>query len=115
MYLKIIIMKYFLIGIASASALFLIPSSNAMSQQNRDLKSGDFNKVVNEKLSNLEQKRGCLKSSKNFGEYKNCQGIEYDKFVEKKIKRIDKLAKCIEKVSDYKELKKCKKVTRRNT
>ena len=113
MYLKIIIMKYFLIGIASASVLTLVPSSNAMSQQNSALKQGELNKIVNEKLSNLDQKRACLEGSKNFEEYKKCQGIEFDKFVEKKIKRIDKLAKCIDKVSDYKELKKCKKVMRR--
>ena len=113
MYLKIIIMKYFLIGIASASVLTLIPSSNAMSHQNSGLKQAELNKIVNEKLSNLDQKRACLEGSKNFEEYKNCQGIEFDKFVEKRIKRIDKLAKCIDKVSDYKELKKCKKVMRK--
>ena len=106
-------MKYFLIGIASASVLTLVPSSNAMSQQNSALKQGELNKIVNEKLSNLERKKTCLKGSKNFEEYKKCQGIEFDKFVKKKIKRIDKLAKCIDKVSDYKELKKCKKVMRR--
>ena len=72
------------------------------------------NETLNEKLSNLEQKRTCLEGSKNFEEYQNCQGIEFDKFVEKKIKRIDKFAKCIDKVSDYKELKKCKKVMRKN-
>ena len=113
MYLKIIIMKYFFIGIASVSVLTLVPSSNAMSHQNSALKQGELNKIVNEKLSNLDQKRACLEGSKNFEEYKNCQGIEFDKFVEKKIKRIDKLAKCIDKVTDYKELKKCKKVMRR--
>lgn len=117
MYLKIIIMKYFLIGIASASAsvLTLLPSSNAIAHQNITLKQAELNKIINKKLSNLEQKRTCLEGSKNFEEYKNCQGIEFDKFVEEKIKRIDKLAKCLNKVSDNKELKKCKKVKRKIT
>merc|ERR1711904_452547 len=110
-YLKIIIMKYFLISIASASVLTLVPSSDAIAHQNSALKQTELNKIVNNKLSNLEQKRTCLEGSKNFEEYKSCQGITFDKFVEKKIKRIDKLAKIIYKVSDNKELKKCKKVT----
>ena len=110
-------MKYFLFGLAGASALFLALPSNAMSQANRDLKSGQFNEILNKRISNLNQKRSCLKNSSNFDEYKkNCQtkisnlkNKDFDKFAEKKIKRIDKLAKCVEKSEDFKELKSCKK------
>ena len=109
-------MKYFLFGLAGASALFLALPSNAMSQSNRDLKSGEFNEILNKRISNLNQKRSCLKNSSNFDEYKNCRtkisnlpNKDFDKFAEKKIKRIDKLVKCAEKSEDFKELKSCKK------
>ena len=117
MYLKFIIMKYFLFGLAGASALFLTLPSNAMSQSNRDLNAGKFNEILNKRISNLNEKRSCLKSSSNFDEYQNCrtkisnlQNKDFDKFAEKKIKRIDKLVKCAEKSEDFKELKSCKKV-----
>lgn len=110
-------MKYFLFGLAGASALFLTLPSNAMSQSNRELKAEEFNQILNKRLSNLNEKRSCLKSSSNFDEYQNCrtkisnlQNKDFDKFAEKKIKRIDKLVKCVEKSEDFKELKSCKKV-----
>ena len=109
-------MKYFLFGLAGASALFLTLPSNAMSQSNRELKAEEFNQILNKRLSNLNQKRSCLKNSSNFDEYKNCrikmsnfQYKDFDKFVEKKIKRIDKLTKFVEKSEDLQELKSCKK------
>ena len=112
-------MKYFLFGLAGASALFLTIPSNAMSQSNRELKEEEFNQIMNKRLSNLNQKRSCLKNSSNFDEYKNCrtkmsnfQYKDFDKFVEKKIKRIDKLTKFVEKSEDLQELKSCKKVKR---
>ena len=117
MYLKFIIMKYFLFGLAGASALFLTLPSNAMSQSNRDLNAEKFNEILNKRISNLNEKRSCLKSSSNFDEYQNCrtkisnlQNKDFDKFAEKKIKRIDKLIKYAEKSEDFKELKSCKKV-----
>ena len=117
MYLKFIIMKYFLFGLAGASALFLTLPSNAMSQSNRDLKAGKFNEILNKRISNLNEKRSCLKSSSNFDEYQNCrtkisnlQNKDFDKFAEKKIKRIDKLIKCAEKSKDFQKLKSCKKL-----
>ena len=75
-----------------------------MTQSNRELKAEEFNQIMNKRLSNLNQKRSCLKNSSNFDEYKNCrtkmstfQYKDFDKFVEKKIKRIDKLTKFVEK------------------
>ena len=106
-------MKYFLFGLAGASALFLTLPSNAMSQSNRDLNAGKFNEILNKRISNLNEKRSCS----NFDEYQNCrtkisnlQNKDFDKFAEKKIKRIDQLVKCVEKSEDFKELKSCKKV-----
>ena len=108
-------MKYFSIIFVGASALFFIPQSNAISQQNKDLRQLEFNQIVKTRLSRLNQKIICLKNSKNFNEYKNCQrkitklqNIEFDKYVEKKLKKIDKLAKCIEESSNIKKLKSCK-------
>ena len=39
-------MKYFLFGLAGASALFLTIPSNAMSQSNRELKEEEFNQIM---------------------------------------------------------------------
>ena len=66
-------MKYFLFGLAGASALFLTLPSNAMTQSNRELKAEESNQIMNKRLSNLNQKRSCLKNSSNFDEYKNCR------------------------------------------
>ena len=108
-------MKYFLFGLAGASVLFLTLPSNAMSQSNRDLKAGKFNEILNKRISNLNEKRNCLKNSSNFDEYQNCrtkisplQNKNFDKFAEKKIKRIDKLVKGAEKSENFKKSRSCK-------
>ena len=109
-------MKYFLLGIASAGALFFLPSSNAMTQENGEIKTKDFDKVVESRLLNLSQKRSCIEDAKDLNQLKSCRkksstykNKDLKKIVKKKIRKIDKLASCLEKASDFKDLKSCNK------
>lgn len=116
MYKNILKMKYFLLGIASVGTLLFVPSVNAMSHQNDDIKTKDFNKAVETRLLNLSQKRSCIEDAKNLNQLKSCRkkstkyrNIDFKKVVNKKIKKIDKIESCLEKASDFKDLRSCNK------
>tara|TARA_S200000501_G_scaffold349841_1_gene366318 strand:+ start:281 stop:628 length:348 start_codon:yes stop_codon:yes gene_type:complete len=109
-------MKKFLLVIANVGTLLLVPSVNAMSHQNGDMKTKDFDNAVEARLLNLSQKRSCIEDAKNLNQIKSCrkkstkyQEMDFKKVVKKKIKKIDKMESCVEKASDFKDLKSCNK------
>ena len=116
MYKNISKMKNFLLGIASVGTLLLVPSVNAMSHQNGDIKTKDFDKAVETRLLKLSQKRSCIEDAKNLNQIKSCrkkstkyQEMDFKKVVKKKIKKIDKMESCVEKASDFNDLRSCNK------